>query len=581
MANDVIIDATAKVRYAHEAAREALREYLPVLRLPGEHEGADVVRVKENAARTVWRCILGNEAYYLKHYHPPGLWRRMRAVVLGSDAAKEMRYSRRLTDAGVPTAEVLAVGAADGATWMLSRAVEPATPADQWHDARAESTELNVIREVRTAIAAAAELIGRMHAAGVCHNDLHAGNILLRGAGTNVEAVLMDLHRASRRTPSRRVCAKNLAQLMYARMHVTTRTQRLAFLKRYVAAAGLGGSLRGWRIMVEHFAAAHAKAQYAARDRRARGNNKYFSRLRLPGRWRGRMVLASKRKFSAAAELTFTANDWRAAMADIDALFACDDATTVKDSPSALVIRRPLRIGTHTVDVYVKRNRRKYAWKALVDAFRPSRAIRAFDLGHALLTRQIHTALPLAALERRVGPLLTDSILITESVTPAEPLNRFFDRWLSNRALAKRDIDAASQQRLARGLLHQLGRLLHHLHANGMVHRDMKASNVLVHWDRTGAPQVVLIDLDGLSRPWRVTTRRMFQGLMRLNVSLLECPSVNHAGRLRMLLGYLRHPGSGRIAFKPYWRELERWSAKKLNRQITHRRQSQKRLREQ
>jgi hypothetical protein len=71
----------------------------------------------------------------------------------------------------------------------------------------------------------------------------------------------------------------------------------------------------------------------------------------------------------------------------------------------------------------------------------------------------------------------------------------------------------------------------------------------------------------------------MFQGLMRLNVSLLECSSVSHAGRLRMLLGYLRRPGCGRIAYKPYWRELERWSTEKLDRQIASRQKRQRRIR--
>ena len=66
---------------------------------------------------------------------------------------------------------------------------------------------------------------------------------------------------------------------------------------------------------------------------------------------------------------------------------------------------------------------------------------------------------------------------------------------------------------------------------------------------------------------------------MRLNVSLLECPAVTHAGRLRMLLGYLRRPGAGRINFKPYWRELERWSARKLRQQIRSRRRKQRAVR--
>ena len=68
-----------------------------------------------------------------------------------------------------------------------------------------------------------------------------------------------------------------------------------------------------------------------------------------------------------------------------------------------------------------------------------------------------------------------------------------------------------------------------------------------------------------------LSSRDRFHGLMRLSVSLLECPVVNHAGRLRMLLGYLRRPGVGVLDYKPYWRVLEDWSASKLRRQIRSR----------
>jgi hypothetical protein len=292
-------------------------------------------------------------------------------------------------------------------------------------------------------------------------------------------------------------------------------------------------------------------------------------------------VLASKRRLhpTNAAGLTFTADQWREALAEPHKLFDAADAVVVKGSPSSTVVRRSVQIGPHVVDVYIKRHRRKRWYKGLFDLFRPSRARRAFALGHALLTRRIATALPLAMLEHRAGPWLRDSILIAEAVTPAEHLNRFLDRWLGPEALRRRDIDAARQRDLAHDLLRQLGRLLMRLHSEGFAHRDLKSGNLLIHWMREGSPEVVLVDLDGLSYHRRLSSRRMFQGLMRLNVSLLECPSVNHAGRLRMLLGYLRRPGSGRIHFKPYWRELERWSARKLRRQLAARRQRQRRLR--
>jgi len=572
----------AKVRFVDEAARAELAEHVAVLCLPGDREGPNVTRVKHGASRTVWRCRLGKATYYLKQYHAAGWLRRLRGRLFGSDADREMRYSRRLASRGVTATEVLAVGHFAGRHWLLSRAVAEAVPVNAWHDERAESHDRHVAAEVRAVTVAAAELIAKMHAAGVLHRDLHTGNILLQRREHDIRLVLTDLHRMSkRRWLSRRARAKNLAGLMHDRRHATTRAQRLAFLKRYLAVSQRPGTLQGWQVMVTHFAAAHTRAIFASRDRRVTGNNKYFTRLRLGHGWRGHAILASKRRLgpSAAAALSFTRADWREALAEPETLFDPAGATVVKDSPSSLVIRRALTVGGNSIDVYIKRNRRKRAYKILADAFRASRAAKSFRLGHALLTRRLATALPLAALERRTGRFLRDSILITEAVTPAERLNRFLDRWLGRRATQIQGIDTGKQQQLARELLNQLGRLLRRLYSNGFAHRDLKANNVLVHWTQDAPPEMVLVDLDGLSRPRWLTARRGFQSLMRLNVSLLECTSVSHAGRLRMLLGYLRRPGGGRIAFKPYWRELQRWSAKKLRRQIVNRRKRQKRIR--
>jgi hypothetical protein len=113
-----------------------------------------------------------------------------------------------------------------------------------------------------------------------------------------------------------------------------------------------------------------------------------------------------------------------------------------------------------------------------------------------------------------------------------------------------------------------MGRTLQRLHDHADAHRDLKSNNLIVRWSPGRNAELVLLDLDGLKRMRRVSARRRCQGLMRLNVSLLESPVVNHAGRLRMLLGYLRRPGGGRVAFKPYWRTLEEWSAKKLKQQL-------------
>jgi tRNA A-37 threonylcarbamoyl transferase component Bud32 len=568
-----------KVVFADEAARALLGEHVEELSRP---QGPQWQRVKHNSSRTVYRGRIGGKDIYVKHFHSISVVHRGLRRLGSSDAMREMRFSQYLRAGGVATATALAAFCGDGVEWLATRAVGPARRADQWHEQQLRRGQAGR-RLIRRATMALARMVGRMHAAGVVHRDLHCGNVLVRGADDDapVELVLMDLHRAYRRRRlSRRAMAANLAQLYHDRHHLTTRTERLRFLRHYLQAAAARGTLRGWHVMVEHFAEMHTRRQHSQRDRRVFHRNRYFTKLSLPGGWRAHVVLASKRCVagSEAARQQFTAADWRRVLADPQALLNGDGVEVVKDSPSSLVVRRQIQVGPHRLGVYVKRRRRKRKWKAVPDLFRPARAIRAFALGHALLTRRIATALPMAALERRSGPLLLDSILITEAVA-APRLNEFLEAWLAVPPKGDTPLSVAEQRQLAQDVLWQLGRLLQRLHDNRFAHRDLKATNMLVHWSPGSSPEIVLVDLDGLTRRRVLTARRRFQGLMRLNVSLLKCPVVNRAGRLRMLMGYLRRPGCGEVAFKPYWRKLEEWSTKKLRQQIRSRRRRQKAVR--
>ncbi len=573
--------AVGKIVYADKAAEALLRDRVGGLCRPSSDAGWQ--QVKHNASRTVYRGSVDGQFIYLKHFHSCSLLHRFMRRLGSSDAMREMRFSRHLQAHGVPTAQALAATCAEGVEWLATRAVEPSVPADEWHK---EQLALGPVgqRRINRAIVELARMIGLMHAAGVIHSDLHCGNVLVRtdrDPDGPVSLVLMDLHRASRRRKlSRGAMSKNLAQLMHDRYYITTRSQQIRFLKHYLKASGAAGSMRGWQMLVEHFAQMHSRRQHNQRDRRVFRDCKYFSRIQLSGGWRGCVVLASKRRMagSNAANCEFTVEQWRQVLENPESLLKGDGTEVYKQGNSSRVVRRKIIVGGRELDVFVKQTIQKRRWKMLLDCLRPSKPIRAFSLGHSLLTRRIATALPLAALERRAGPLLLDSILIAETVD-AQRMDTFLESWLAKTPEGDSPLTVNQRRLLGREVLWQLGRLLQRLHDNRFAHRDLKATNLLIRWSPGQSPEIVLVDLDGLSRRTVVSARCRFQGLMRLNVSLLKCPAVNRAGRLRMLMGYLRRLGTGRVAFKPYWRTLEQWSGKKLRQQIHARRRAQKAVR--
>ncbi|MBT3278672.1 MAG: hypothetical protein HN909_05915 [Phycisphaerales bacterium] len=565
----------ADLQLADESRREFVLAHLAEFDAPTDAW----TLVKRNASRSVYCREIDGVRWYLKHFHGKSLSHKLRRALGRSEALKEFRFSAELRENRISCQFILAArfDPKRRIEWALSQEVPNAEELSDWHAKNANATgeARNSLRKTARALA---KLVGKMHAAGIVHNDLHCGNVLRQSDGT---LVLMDLHRMGHTgLLGRRQMASNLAHLLHDREHLSTRTQRLRVLRDYLEFNSAAGSLRGWQWLVSQILQRHQAAFYRKRDRRVRGENKYFRSLKLQQGWRARVVLDSKRQLagSVAAHNNYTAEQWRELLADPGSLFEGPDVQVVKHSPSTTVVRRTIQLGEHALDVYIKRSKIKTRLKRFLSILRRSKSFLAFLVGHEMINRHIPTALPLCSIDQRRGGVLMDSISITETVH-ADLLDAFMDRWLCVKPCGHDSLNATQQHTLAKQVLRELGRMLRKLHSCRYAHRDLKATNLMVRWEPGMQPEIVLIDLDGLRRVTMLTARRQLQGLMRLNVSLLLCPAVNRPGQLRMLLGYLSRPGIGRINFKPYWRMLDEWSQRKRHQQIRTRQKKQKAIR--
>jgi len=505
--------------------------------------------VKTSLVRTVWRL----PGYYVKEYRARRVGDRLAGLIRGSRAMAEWRAARRLIALGVPTFQPIAVG--EEHRWgvvvrslLVMREIEDATSlGDVVTSGRIEPGQR------RALIAAFAALVRRLHEGGVEHLDPHTGNFLVTGVETSRPVVhLIDLHpvrlrsagaRPHRRslcaprdvsqggvastgkpTPargalSRRARRRCLGRLWAAFHLATSRQDRLRFLRAYASGKGVRYLLperptgRFAQKVPDTFSLSvvtrgrrEAHRLWRRRDRRCRRPGKYFFRIRT---WRVKAL--------AVAELDRP--DHRRWLCEPEALMTCGDVEVVKTEAGAAIVRTDLKDRTGARCIYVKRIPVR-TWRGCL---RRSPAMRAWRRGHGMLNRALPTARPLAVVNRRWGPFLRRSYLVTEAVPHAVSL---YD------LLSRPTLTGAQASVLAAAL----GRLVAGMHEVGFSHGDLKLVNILARLeggrrhdqqcatagqDRPCHLALWLIDLDGARRHrGPVRRRRRVRDLARLLVAI-------------------------------------------------------------
>jgi len=531
--------------------------------------------IKKSPHCDVYRVVLPELDFYLKHYHPSDARSRARSLLRASKARAEADRTRQVAARDVPTLEVLACGDGPEGSFLLTRTVAGAQTLTEFLETTLSSFDAPRRARVRQRLAVVlGRFLARMHEAGVVHEDLHPGNLLLRlGPNDEPELYLIDLY-AVRLVPALDWprSRDNLIVLNRWFMLRSARSDRLRCWRAYrdARALPLGSRLNGVEGRnaardLEHRTLTSNLQFWRGKDRRCLGGNRWFRRVRSEV---AAGHVASDLDPAVLAPL----------LADPDEPFRRSGIVVLKDSRSSTVIEFDLPVGEASRRVIYKRfavTRWTDPWAAL---FRPPPALRSYVMGHGLRLRGLPTPRPLAVWHRRRLGLLREGYLLTEKAPDAVELPRY--------VAALNRLGAAERRVVLHGLIDQAARLLAVLHDRRLSHRDLKGPNLLVNavpWfvssrgaverespDQTECsahPQIWFIDLVGVRRTGRLSRTRRVRNLTRLYASF-HGRLLTRSQLLRFLRAYLGWGQRGGSDWKEWWRDMARAFRAKLRRNL-------------
>ena len=504
-------------------------------------DGAE--KIKDGRFRTVYRVRVGELDLHVKQCRPVGPRAWLREWLRPAKALLEFRRIREVARRHVPTLQALACG--------VARCVGP---ADSYLITESLGDTMSLASFLKTPPAPGSRQtlcreLGRflalLHRAGVCHTDLHPGNILLKWNQDKPAFVLIDLHDVAVGKPlSFAASIDNL--IVFNRWFVlrASRTDRLRCWHAYCAARAENEP--SWQTAMSW----HARV---LEDRTWRSNRCF---------WRGRMsrCLHSNRHFRRLREAGidgYAVRDLDAAaitpyLRDPEAMFRDAIGPLLKDSRSSTVAELELVVGGERQRVICKRFRVTSAWDPITALFRPAACLRSWVNGHSFVDSLLPTPRPLAFWHRRQRGLCQEGYLLVEKVENAFDLHTFLHELKSR--------PPGERTRALRRWIEQIAYWVREMHRRGWSHRDLKATNILL--SREGEERVSFIDLVGARRRHASVERRC-RDLARLNASFINQPILSRTDRLRFLRIYLCWNFHGPGDWKSWWRHIDELTKQK------------------
>ena len=505
--------------------------------------------VKDGLHRTVYRIDLTDQAVYLKHYRCRRVSQAVRHLFRASAARREWDKANELARRKIPTIHPVGLGEQVSAclvrdNFFVSEAVPRSHSLDDYAaKVLALLPEGERSRQRRQLCVELAKLTADLHRAGVFHHDFHAGNVLVQrtesaalpALAAGFRLLLIDLPSVAFSRPLNwRRSLASLVMLGTGLLERTSKAERWRFWRAYLLYRNDLSELdvRRMACLIERRCFNRARRILGARDKRALRVNRDFIRFE-------------------------TAEVVAHAVSDLPRDALCQLAAE-PDEPLRRFVGRPVKLSRRGVVVEArwpavrgiarvayKRYRPKNLWKACLDRFRQSPARAGWYVGHALLSRGIATARPIALVEPRRGP--QRSYLVTEWIEGG--LNLHLYLW----QLAEQSPPV--RRRRVRHVAESLGRLIGRMHRWRISHRDLKACNLMLV-EQPDAVESLLVDVGGVRFRRRISKRRRARNLARLAVSLELHPWLTRGDRLRFLRAYLKAGGRPAGEWKALWRRI-------------------------
>ena len=520
--------------------------------------------VKQGPHRVVYRVELPHLTFYVKHNKVGDTRTWLRQLIRPSKARMEYRKAVAVAARGVATVEPLALaeradGLGSGESYFITRSLDETTQLNDFLEQELPTYSEPLRTKIRQTLPnTLGRFIAQLHNAGILHNDLHCGNILIRPQEDHPPTLfLIDLQSVQLLSPLNWTRSrKNLVILNRWLMVRAGRTDRLRFWKAYFASRQLFAGSRD-RDLFRHLARQletlterSNKYFWLRREQRCRERNRHF-RVQREGNLHGRAVV----------ELDPTVLD--TLIRQPETPFRTGEARMLKNSRSSAVLEMQAVVNGEVRPVIYKRFSVVKWHSPWMSLFRLSHPSRSWLLGHSLLERGILTPRPLALVQRIRTGIHREGYILMEKVENAVDLKERFE------LLCKED--ANSRRRHLRLWISKLARMIGTMHDRGLSHRDLKAANLLinhpdgeVHSESHEAERIWIIDMVGVSRMKHVDEETRVKNVTRLHASFCKDNRLTRTDKLRFLRAYLRWGLTGKDTWKSWWRQIDSATAQKI-----------------